>query len=220
MPNGVGGRKWSFAQGFHKKRRSTWSNVSGACECPSLENVHRALARGRNSVFDLVERSLRPGRKFRFRLRLLRKKMCALKIHKTFVHAMGNFVHFYRHGRQAHDARWMPMLRALGNYRRGAWPLGPAPSGTLWRLAPLVMAGTRDRNLTAGGQKFVKIQGCIHGDATTHEWCVIDAETARHRLEHGARYKAGAAEKHMDARLPGRAERPRERPQVRCLLIL
>ena len=112
------------------------------------------------------------------------------------------------------------MLRALGNYRRGAWPLGPAPSGTLWRLAPLVRAGTRDRNLTAGGQKFVKIQGCIHGDATTHEWCVIDAETARHRLEHGARYKAGAAEKHMDARLPGRAERPRERPQVWCLLIL
>ena len=171
MPNGVGGRKWSFAQGFHKKRRSTWSNVSGACECPSLENVHRALARGRNSVFDLVERSLRPGRKLRFRLRLLRKKMCALKIHKTFVHAMGNFVHFYRHGRQAHDARWMPMLRALGNYRRGAWPLGPAPSGTLWRLAPLVMAGTRDRNLTG--------QFCTLLSAwASSTWRTIDANAA------------------------------------------
>ena len=145
-----------------KKRRSTWSNVSGACECPSLENVHRALARGRNLVFDLVERSLRPGRKLRFRLRLLRKKMCALKIHKTFVHVMGNFVQFYGHGRQAHGAPCMPMLRALGNCRGGAWPLGAralrrplAPSGALWRLAPLVRAGTRGRNLTAGGQKFV-----------------------------------------------------------------
>ena len=162
LPNGVGGRKWSFAQGFYQKRHSTWSKLPGARGCPSLENVHRALARGRNSVFDLVERSLRLGRKLRFCLRLLPKKTCVLKIHKTFVHVMGNFVQFYGHGRQAHGAPCMPMLRALGNCRRGAWPLGAralrrplAPSGALWRLAPLVRAGTRGRNLTAGGQKFV-----------------------------------------------------------------
>ena len=167
----MGGRKWGFARGFYQKTRSTWSKLPGARWRPSLENAHRASARGRNSRFDLVERSGRPGRKLRFRLRLLRKKMCALKIHKTFVHAMGNFVHFYRHGRQAHDARWMPMLRALGNYRRGAWPLGPAPSGTLWRLAPLVMAGTRDRNLTG--------QFCTLLSAwASSTWRTIDANAA------------------------------------------
>ena len=76
--------------------------------------------------------AFRPGRKvFAARSKIAlslkgfcEKYTCVLKIHKTFVHVMGNFVQFYGHGRQAHGAPCMPMLRALGNCRRGAWPLG------------------------------------------------------------------------------------------------